>query len=375
MLKKYVLYGTGLEGEKFFYNHYEMIEQVEYCIDAFHKGEFHGIPIVQIEQAEDLSAYKIFVAAVWETYLKIKVLLEERGLIEYVNFTWASEYGKKLVVINANCHGRALVNYFQCCREFFYQYIVHPIPEIQKNAEKSININLLKNADVFIHQDIRSDNMFGYELSDEYIRKFLKKDCLDIVIPNFVGMGRMLFPRRRGMEKIRGEILGYYRDDIIEEAYRNDEVVSLQQYVKFYEDYEIDGELLEQEYQHCMMKLWEREKNWDVKVTDYIKKNLRKIPCFTDQDHPSRYLMLEVGNQVAKMLGVKSCDEKEIEENALSITLTMPVLKCVQRYFQLEWELPNNKQYNLFVGNHTEENVAEYIKEYIWWYYGVVIEN
>lgn len=63
-MKRYVLYGTGLEGERFLYRHAYLKDDIEYCIDAFHTGSFHGLPIVTLDNAVNLAEYKIIVAAV-----------------------------------------------------------------------------------------------------------------------------------------------------------------------------------------------------------------------------------------------------------------------------------------------------------------------
>lgn len=57
-----------------------------------------------IEHAKNISKYKIVVAAVWGTYLKIKGILRERGLVEFENFIWSLAFNKKIVVMNMNCY-------------------------------------------------------------------------------------------------------------------------------------------------------------------------------------------------------------------------------------------------------------------------------
>ena len=228
-MKKYVLYGVGVQGEIFFYKHYTLKDEIAYCIDGFHTGTFHGLPIVKVDEAKNLSMYKILVAAVWENYEKIKTILIERGLVEYINFLWASEYEKKLVVINANCYGAALKRNLEQCECFKKEYIIHPIPQIQQNKSMEIEKSLLQRADVFIHQDIRADNKYGYKLSDEYIRKNIKEECIDITMPNFVGIAKWLFPQQAYSDKYL--VIGENRigirdkDNVLEEAYENSNVI------------------------------------------------------------------------------------------------------------------------------------------------------
>lgn len=88
-----------------------MADQIIYCIDSSHEGYFHGIPIKRIEGAFDCLKYKILVAAVFDTYKKIKQILEQRGCTEFEHFIWAPFFKKQLVVINANCQGEAISQY------------------------------------------------------------------------------------------------------------------------------------------------------------------------------------------------------------------------------------------------------------------------
>ena len=262
-MKKYVLYGTGLEGEKLLYNHFNIIEEIEYCIDSFHTGTFHDLPIVTLNDAKNLHLYTILVAAVWKTYEQIKGILEEKGFIEYTNFFWASEYGKRLVIINANCHGVALARFLENCRQFVKDYCIHPVSQTQMNREKEISSILLSNADVYIHQDIRAENCIGYKLSDEYITKYLKRECLNITIPNFVGMANWLFPLQGEIEKEfdapDGKFPVFYRDQVLDEAYENCKISSLAQYVSFYNEYKIDEKTLLNIKEKYWKKLKERE--------------------------------------------------------------------------------------------------------------------
>ncbi len=202
VMQEYVLYGTGLEGERFLYQHNQLQKNIVYCIDASHAGSFHGIPIVTIENAENLSEYKIIIAAVWKTYCEIKEELDKRGLKEFENYIWASVFDKKLVLINANCHGNAVLRYLENSITFRENYAVYPVPLIHMNIEKRIEDNLLKNVDVYIHQDIRKNNQIGYEVSDDYIIPRLKTQCKTICIPNFVGMAHWMFPRLGGGRKV-----------------------------------------------------------------------------------------------------------------------------------------------------------------------------
>ena len=127
--------------------------------------------------------------------------------------------------------------------------------------------------------------------------------------------------------------------------------------------------MLEGEYERCWEKMREREKNWDVKITDFINDNFRSVPCMVDCDHPSRYVMHEIGRQIAEIMGIDDIVDLNCYESQLG--LPTPVLKCVVNYYGLNWKIPNDRQKNLLLGYSTDNDLEEYIKEYLWWYYGV----
>uniref|UniRef100_UPI0040572634 WcbI family polysaccharide biosynthesis putative acetyltransferase n=1 Tax=Acetatifactor sp. TaxID=1872090 RepID=UPI0040572634 len=373
-MKKYVLYGCGLEGEKFLYKNFYMKEQIAYCIDVFHKGEFHGIPIYNIEEAENLERYKILVAAIWETYLKIKEILETYGLKEFSNFMWASEFNKKIIGINANCHGLSVKEYLENCPEFAAQYIIHPIPQVHMNDKREINVELLRNLDVYIHQDIRKDNAYGYKLSDEYTVAHLKEGCQDIVIPNFVGMGGWLFPQirdaSRTLKMLHGEGGIFLKDLIMEEAFDKG-MVAIEDYIEFYNTYSYPSEFLAEEYKKYIHKMREREQNWSIKIVDWIIDNFRKVPCFVDHGHASSYLMYEVGRQVALLLGITALPD--ISKLQIRLGTPSPMPKNVKDYFNMAWEWECDKPKNFLGDYDSVENLAGYIRGYLWWYHGIVV--
>ena len=189
-------------------------------------------------------------------------------------------------------------------------------------------------------------------------------------------MGNWIYPLQGGLDKRfytnNGLFDVFYRDQVMEEAYDNQEIVSLEQYVSFYLNYTIEEETLVDKKEKDLLKLKKREEKWDIKVADFIEKNFRTIPCFVDHDHPSKYLMYEIGRQVAEILGVENDICIECWESHLG--LPTPVLKCVIDYYGINWEVSNDKPFNIFLGYQTSQILEEYIKEYLWWYHGMIVK-
>ena len=367
--EKYILYGAGLEGERFMFRHMELTDRIVFCIDGYRQGDFHGIPIKRIEEVDNLFEYKILVAALPETYIKLKSILETYGLKEFEHFNWIRYVEKKVVIISANCHGEALINYLNMSKEFKKRYEIYPIPAIHLNTSKTINSKLLENADVFIHQDIRSENKFSYELSDEYLLPQLSSDCIKITIPNLVGMGHWMFPQHGDCGKVVKLANGNWpllvENTVLEEAYKDGGVVTLEEYRNFYTSFRYSKEYLDELKDKDMKKLRKREQNWSIQLSDYIEQNCHNIACFVDRDHPSAIVAKEIGRRVLDLLKLPRFHDEEYD---FILGLPMPMLPSVAEYFNLRYEENEVRDYY----NCADEDMLDtYIKAYIWLYHDI----
>lgn len=97
----------------------------------------------------------------------------------------------------------------------FEKYSIYPNPPIYLNEEKRVSESGIKNCDVWIHQDIRKDNAWGYYFSDEYLRQYVRPDVKEIVVPNLFGLGKFLFPQTGLSENLRDRKINKYGADVI----------------------------------------------------------------------------------------------------------------------------------------------------------------
>lgn len=203
---KYILYGIGGEAERFLYQNQDILKRISFCIDKNGSNSFYNLKVFKLDEVnlyDYLETHHIIVAAGdIGVYGEMKQCLEERGLTEWKDFIWSQTFRKKVVVINANCHGLAVEWYLRQSAEFCNHYVIYPIPAIQRNEKGEIETALLQHTDVYIHQDIRAENAMGYKLSDEYVSQFLPDSVINICIPNFVGMGKWMFPNQGDLEKV-----------------------------------------------------------------------------------------------------------------------------------------------------------------------------
>ena len=155
--KKYLaIYGDCKEAEEFIYQNVEMAHLIDFCIfDDKRYKKFHGIPVW--DEIEGLSLDDVFylvTSSNFKKYFSIKEVWELNGKKEFCDFVWSRTYKKKLVVVNANCHGEALIRYLELSQKFQEEYFVYPMPQIQENCDEGISERLLSHTDVYIHQDI-----------------------------------------------------------------------------------------------------------------------------------------------------------------------------------------------------------------------------
>ena len=377
--KKYILYGTGIEAQLFLFYNKDIIPQINFCInnlddniDEFHKFEVYQLNEVNLNKGEE--GIQILVAAGDEKmYYEMRQNLTDLGLAEFEDFVWTRAFRKKIAVVNANCHGPAVIKYLRLSSDFNETYMVYPVPEIQLNNE--IPSNLLKNIDLYIHQDIRENNSVSYKLSDAYICPQLKANAIDICIPNLVGMGKWMFPSLGKLDKLMPTHTGlmnvFFRDYVLDEAVN--QCGSFEEYRDFWINYKYDSAEHEKRFNNFMNKLCEREKNWDIKISKFIKENYRHIPCFVDASHPSKYVMKEIGRQVASILGLNDIDDAGSKSG---LGISVPIMHDISSYFQLDFETPLEINNTTFWGEGGREErgkeVDNYIRAYLWWYHDIM---
>lgn len=186
-------------------------------------------------------------------------------------------------------------------------------------------------------------------------------------MPNFVGLGKGFFPQDidnnynrdakiplgmfphgdANIEKLW--MAGKSTDKIIE--YISGDVYSKQ--------YIIDN------FNRYMERIIEREKNWDVKITDYLIRTYRKEQIFYEKDHPCNNVLKEICRGVFGILGLDGDMVKDFDEVNLS-GREMPIYKCVEKALGLEYSSTNiRRKIGKFCSG--DMDLSEYVKEYCYY--------
>jgi hypothetical protein len=314
-MESIMLWGAGSTATIYIYKYRNIIEGVidsdeTKCVDDVgERKSILGIPVWKPNEILGKSGIPFIVVTTSRVnYYEIKDVLSRYGMTEYEDYIWAPLYGKKLIALHGNCHVNTIKGYLRSNEEFNARYGICEIPLIQLNKDGHIDMNLLKHLDVFVHQDIRKDNQFGERLSDEYNRQFLKRECVDITIPNLFGYGRMFFPGHCSNPynyvceyNTLGLLPGADRA-LIECFEKNMSVEQICNYLlkNPYSNIEIINNFNEN-----VRKLREREKNWDIPVTDFLMENYKDKKLFHDPNHPTLFVMKYITEKLLDMLGIK----------------------------------------------------------------------
>lgn len=374
-IKECYVWGTGLKAAQFYYSYKDNIKIKGFLENKETLQEkFCGFEIKHPSQDIIMSNF-IVIATGKSAYLQIKKQLIDKGLKEFKSFIWSMQIGKELVVVHGNCHIAVVKEYLNASKSFCEKYSICDTPFIFSTGG-GIDENFVKNCDVFIHQDIRKDNGFGEKLSDEYLIPLLKKNCKNITIPNLFGMGNLLLPQTDYHDGFNPS-LGHDRNGMFPHADKiiDSFTLSGETYEYIQKHYKDDG-LIEKEqiilnFNNVIDKIKQREKNWDIKVSEYILDNYQKVKLFYDIGHPTNVLMLFISLGVLKMLEIDG--EQEIDvTNAISVMdgHENPVYPCVASTLGILWKEDKLRKSNLAKKLLDSMDFDEYIKEYCFWIYG-----
>lgn len=247
---------------------------------------------------------------------------------------------KKSVVIYGNCHTEIISQMLESCKAFNERYYIIPTKRIQNIKDpKELYNDSYRQCDVFIHQSIRLGNRYGEEYASEKIISRLKAGCKVISIPNVYHLPLCFFPQYSDAQELRWNGITYFfRDSIIDSHI--DKPFILSRLVK--KDYNnpllFEKDKIVASFEAFIEKVRKREKDWDIKVSDFILENYRSHQLFYDPNHPTNFFLSYIASELLKillcndsrdimMLNVKECLD----------TIEMPVCKSVVESLQLNW--------------------------------------
>lgn len=379
MKKRIVIYGVGLEAEKFYWNNIDRFE-IAYAIDRRTLFNFHGINIYSVDFAiKNLPRIFIVVTTGRWHYQEIRKILKEFGLIEYKDFIWYEFVNRRMAILYGNCHMKAIEDYLSNNPYFCNEYVIKRfcVTEELPNKEE------LENCSILISQDVNEQNKLGV-FSAEELFVMVSESCTKILIPNLYGCN-LFFPQLYESEEWKKHLLdnededdglelykaGVRRISIADENIRElwqkgKDIFYIANVIKNGEVYTAEKIILN--FNNQMEKLRRREAKCDIQISDYIENNYKSKKLFYEPGHPSGDVLYEMGRRICKLLHI------ELEEDFLPLcrmdTLELFIYGCVCRALNIKFkqDYVRRNDHSATIYNRPI-NLEEYVQQSIIWLY------
>lgn len=363
--------GCGFEGKKLYYQMYRKGIKIECVLDNKKTGLFHGKQICNVEEMrEKLSQYYILVSTE-KFYKEIKDQLESCGLEEIEDFCIGRAYGKKLMVINANCYGTMIKRFLISSREFDERYYIYPSREVQSKPELGCDEVAIRKCDVLLTQDIKEDNPFGFCYAEAYVKGLITEKCICMVIPNLVGMGKCLFLQAiRGKDARVGRQMFPY-DDVNVQAFAEmgmDEETIIKTIINggtYTEKQILDN------FNGVIEKYKKREEGWDIKIVDFILEKYKEEKVFYENDHCTNIVHKRITQEILKKLDIF---DKNISCTRVVDDNEMPIYPEVRKVLGLKYGGAKEFIREHYDIGHVDRwkilspmDLEEWLNEYIYW--------
>ena len=328
--KKIIVFGAGKTGEKFVYQYFNKIN-IRCFWDNQKTGDFLGY---EIEKPNYGKNYFIIVAS--SSYLEIREQLMYMGYREFSDFIPAQIFKKKVAIAYGNCHMNAIKLYLECHREFSLEYGFYPLPMIQLLKNRKLEYKMIfKYCDLFLHQSIRKDNVYGEEYSSEQMLRCLKRTCKVISVPNLYGLPKYLFPQLEiHRQWQQGALCPFFIDSNVVTWLDNG--VKKETIIKYIADGGVyyKDEIISM-WEMFKLKLDRREQAWDIKISDYILDNYKKERLFCDINHITSKMAKEIAIRILTYMGYQ---EKIFLELPIMDDMETVIYKDVREALGLEFE-------------------------------------
>lgn len=346
------------------------------CVNSFMGKEI--LPAAECLECKDI----FYVVAVRDVFWQeVKGRLMAAGLKEFEDFVfWKMlDRSHKMVMLHGNCHLDVVENYLLSSSEFASKYWIYPYKRVCdmgdiRRFEKAISLT-----DVWVYQPIRPENSICYEVSDEYTHPLLKKDVVKISVPNYYHMGKILFPQTAinnphnpPLSEGRDGNGMFPRSDKVIDRWVADHPDGLEfdELVEYcLSDDAIDESEIKENSRFLSEKILEKDRDCDVKVSQYILDNLAKEQMFYDLGHPTNAVLKKIAQGVLSALGVE--DTKEISCTDRLCYHEDPIYPCVMKALGLKWEQRWIRDTEISKKIKSRMDFKEYVREYLFWCYGI----
>lgn len=216
-----------------------------------------------------------------------------------------------------NCQNTGVMHYLSQSEEFNKTYEIKQYTNwqlIKDNCE--IPMDDIQNADLFIFQPLRI--VHGCYSTDPTVEGsigyYVKDSCIKISFPYIFSSAMWpLVQKARGSNIwFGGEVIG----GLISKGLNPIDILEL------YDKNQIDWNYQER-FEKSLAILKDKETITDIKISNFIEKNIQDNLLFLMPHHPSSAIFLNVANQILEKLGIEKIkdSDKENIENVNSVGL------------------------------------------------------
>lgn len=274
---------------------------------------------------------------------------------------------KKIVVVYGNCHVTTITEVLSQCEQFMKEYEIYPIKRIcEIKSDDYFNQPVFRYCDVFIHQSIQLHNRYGEKFASENIIKLLNDNCKVISIPNVYHLPMCFFPQYSPDKELvnRKKVTIFFRDNLIDNYFLSGLCVrEIQEH--YMSELAFSSDKIKEDYAVFLKKVKEREREWDIKVSDFIERYYRETQLFYDPNHPTPFFLKYIAKECLNLLEV-SYNEKEID--ALNVqhpdTFEMPICPSVRKSLGMKFtdkELRKTGNKIKYEKMYYEEYISQYV--------------
>ncbi len=297
--------------------------------------------------------------------------LDRQGFREFVHYVKKPYAEKKMALFYGNCHLERITRYMSHVDAFTEQYAIYPMAPVQSIRDAAyFKTEVLLWCDLFIHQAIRLNNRYGEDFASEKLISRLRSDAQVVAVPNTYHLPMHIFAQYREKKELLFPVCHgtvFFRDGIIDDLCETDHCHIARIVEEYVQDtITIDETIIRDRYQQFIEKVQTREKDWDIKVSDYIEQNFRQKKLYYDPNHPSAEFLIWICKKLLDCLGM---DGERADDNAPQMEMDyyeMPVTSAARAALGIEY--PEQKLLRSVCKNtltHRAIDRTEYARQYM----------
>ncbi|MFW5734563.1 MAG: WcbI family polysaccharide biosynthesis putative acetyltransferase [Oceanidesulfovibrio sp.] len=255
---------------------------------------------------------------------------------------------REICILHANCQGDPLAWLLERHPAFAERYELRRYVNYLREPVPAAELGL---AALLIHQQLGPQ---WNELSSANLRGQLSKNATAICMPNLMCRTYWPFWESKPGIDFSDSFLNALQDRGLSKA----EImyIACSTDLARYHDVQALAE-------HSMAIERDKEKNWDVKLTERIQTGYTQRQLFTTINHPGRELCVSIARELLDLLGLEApSPELEAAMPAIEPELELPVHPQVASILGLEWVRPNHR-FRIYEHMLTYEEYASHYLE------------